>query len=120
MPDGSMHRYRVVDSPIIANGQAANYPQYKTYKIYALDGSSMTGRVSITPLGFNAYIDTPQGTVLIDPIPGTQAKQYRSYYKLDYAIAYKDKTAAVSLRSAKSPHDEWTIPEHRHNICHAC
>jgi hypothetical protein len=91
MPDGSMKPYRVVYSPIIANGQAANYPQFKTYKIYALDGSSMTGRVSITPLGFGAFIDTPQGTALIDPIPGSQAKQYRSYYKLDYAIAYKDK-----------------------------
>jgi hypothetical protein len=54
MPDGSMKPYRVVYSPIIANGHAANYPQFKTYKIYALDGSSMTGRVSITPLGFNA------------------------------------------------------------------
>lgn len=104
MPDGSIQRYRVVDSPIIANDQASNYPEFKTYKIYALNGSSMTGRVSITPLGFNAYIDTPEGTVLIDPIPGAQAKQYRSYYKLDYANAYKGKlppfSCGVQNRSA--------------------
>jgi hypothetical protein len=89
MPNGSMHRYSVENSPVMAAEFAAKFPEFKSYKVYALADSAMSGRVSITPLGFHAYIDTAEGTLLIDPVPSSSALQYRSYYKKDYALARK-------------------------------
>ena len=89
MPDGSMRQYRIEASPVIAAELSASHPEIHTYKIYAIDAPEMSGRVSTTSLGFHAYINTAQGAVLIDPIHGSNAQQYRSYYKKDFAIARK-------------------------------
>ncbi len=83
MPDGSVRAYRVQESPVMAAELAAKYPQLKTYKVFALDGSASTGRLSISPLGFHAYVHTDAGVVLVDPIDGSHAQHYRSYFKHD-------------------------------------
>ena len=90
MPDGSMRQYTVENSPVIATELVDQYPEIKTFKVRAVDSPAMSGRVSVTPLGFHGYLDTEQGTVLIDPVRGSNAQQYRAYYKLDYALAHKD------------------------------
>lgn len=90
MPDGSMRQYTVEDSPVMAAELADKYPEIKTFKVRAVDSPAMSGRVSSTPLGFHGYLDTENGTVFIDPVRGSNAQQYRAYYKLDYALAHKD------------------------------
>ncbi|MGB5397664.1 MAG: reprolysin-like metallopeptidase, partial [Gammaproteobacteria bacterium] len=85
-----MRQYTVEDSPVMAAELVDKYPEIKTFKVRAVDSPAMSGRVSSTPLGFHGYLDTENGTVYIDPVRGSNAQQYRAYYKLDYALANKD------------------------------
>ena len=60
--------FRVVESPIMAPDFAAAYPSFRTYAIQAVDDPSVTGRISITPFGFNGVILTLEGMVVIRPL----------------------------------------------------
>ncbi|MCB0520279.1 MAG: hypothetical protein KDD27_15175, partial [Saprospiraceae bacterium] len=68
MPDGSLRLFRVVESPIMAPDFAALYPTFKTYAVQAADDPSVTGRISITPYGFNGVVLAHEGMVMIRPL----------------------------------------------------
>ncbi|MEN8180644.1 MAG: hypothetical protein ABFS39_18765, partial [Pseudomonadota bacterium] len=86
MPDGSMQRFEVENSPIMAPGLAARYPQIQTYRVRGLDDPTATGRLDLTPKGFHGMLSSSAGTVYIDP-DGNGG--YRSYYRKDYVAASK-------------------------------
>ena len=44
MPDGSMLRFKIYDSPIMEEGLAARFPQIRTFNGKTLDGSAVTTR----------------------------------------------------------------------------
>jgi hypothetical protein len=67
LPDGSLGRFQVYESPIMADELAQRYPDIKTYKVYGIDDPSATGRLDITPQGFHAMLHTAQGRLMIDP-----------------------------------------------------
>jgi len=77
LPDGSLSRYSIVESPVMAPALAAKYPEIKTYKVYGIDDPSASGRVDITPRGFHAMLHTAQGRVTIDPEAGLYRAQWR-------------------------------------------
>src|SRR5215218_5031738 len=79
MPDGSMLRFKIHDSPIMEEGLAARYPQIRTFTGQALDGSAVTTRFDWTPHGFHAILLTPRGTVLIEP----DGPNYIAYFQGD-------------------------------------
>ncbi|HSE19981.1 MAG TPA: zinc-dependent metalloprotease family protein [Pyrinomonadaceae bacterium] len=81
MPDGSMQRFKILDSPIMEEGLAARYPQIRTFSGVALDGSATTTRFGWTPQGFHAILLTPRGTVLIEPDGPDQ--NYIAYFQGD-------------------------------------
>jgi hypothetical protein len=83
MPDGSMQRFKILDSPIMEEGLAARYPQIRTFSGQALDGSGTTTRFGWTPQGFHAILLTPRGTVLIEPDGPNQTTSYISYFQGD-------------------------------------
>ena len=79
MPDGSLTSFSVVESPIMAPGLAAKYPEIKTFKVIGIDDKHASGRIDISPLGFHGMIDTSKGTVYIDPQDfRTQSIDHRS------------------------------------------
>lgn len=67
IPDGSIARFHIYDSPIMQAALARRFPDIRTYKVYGIDDPGASGRLDITPLGFHAMLHTSQGRVFIDP-----------------------------------------------------
>ncbi|PVV09036.1 MAG: hypothetical protein B6D77_10845 [gamma proteobacterium symbiont of Ctena orbiculata] len=82
LPYGSMQRFMVEESPVMAESLARRYPEIRTYRVRGVDNPASSGRLDLTPAGFHAMLTTPAGSVFIDP-DGDGG--YRSYYKRDYA-----------------------------------
>ena len=68
LPDGSVARFRVVDSPVLAPELAARYPQIKSYRGQGVDNPSLTMRCSWTPSGLSALLTDGTQTVMIQPL----------------------------------------------------
>jgi len=69
MPDGSLQRFSIVDSPIMPSSYAAWYANMKTFKLRGIDDPAVTGRADMTSKGFRAMLSTRDGLVFIDPEP---------------------------------------------------
>jgi hypothetical protein len=82
LPYGSMQRFMVQESPVMADALARRYPEIRTYSVIGVDDPASSGRLDLTPAGFHAMLSTPAGSVFIDP---DGEGGYRSYYKRDYA-----------------------------------
>ena len=84
MPDGSIQRFRVVESPIMEEGLAKKFPQIKTYAGSSLDKLATTVRFDLTPAGFHAMVLSPEGTFFVDPYSNGTTEYYISYAKKDF------------------------------------
>ncbi|MCH8567044.1 MAG: M12 family metallo-peptidase [Balneolales bacterium] len=94
-PDGTFHRYHVVESPIMEEGLAAMFPEIKTYRIAGIDDPTASGRISITRAGFHAWIKSDRGTVYIDPFNARQP-DYLMVYNRESFVASFQRTIGVS------------------------
>ncbi len=83
MPDGSMLRFKIYDSPVMEQSLASRFPQIRTFTGQALDGSAVTTRFDWTPQGFHAILLTARGTVLIEPDGPNQTSSYIAYFQGD-------------------------------------
>ncbi|HJT26869.1 MAG TPA: M12 family metallo-peptidase [Pyrinomonadaceae bacterium] len=83
MPDGSMLRFKIYDSPVMEQGLASRFPQIRTFTGQALDGSAVTTRFDWTPQGFHAILLTTRGTVLIAPDAPNQTSSYIAFFQGD-------------------------------------
>ena len=84
MPDGTFLRFKFVDSPIMEDGLAVQFPEIKTYMGQGIDDPYSSVRFDITPLGFHAMIFSERGTVFIDPYAKGDNFNYISYFKTDF------------------------------------
>lgn len=93
LPDGSMGRFTLEESPIMAPALAAKFPEIKTYRGFGLDDPNASARFDRTPTGFHGLILSARGTIYIDPHLVGDDSIYVSYYKKDFGSP--DKVALV-------------------------
>ncbi|MBL7818147.1 MAG: T9SS type A sorting domain-containing protein [Saprospiraceae bacterium] len=84
MPNNSIQKFRVVESPIMEEGLAKRYPDIKTYAGTSIDNPSVTVRFDVTPKGFHSMIFSPEGTFFIDPFNNVTTEYYINYSKKDF------------------------------------
>ena len=84
MPEGGLTSFRVVESPIMAPGLQARYPQIRTYYGRSVESPGTVVRISATPEGFHALVLGKGGSMLIDPMQEGDAEHYVVYRKRDY------------------------------------
>jgi len=83
MPDGSMARFAVFESPILEPELAAKMPDFRSYAGQGIDDPNATVRFDFSDSGFHAFIRSPQGDVFIDPFSRGDTVDHMSYYKKD-------------------------------------
>ncbi len=66
MADGSMRRFEVKHSLVMAPELAAKFPQIQTFQGQALDGEPMSVRLELTERGFGAMFFGTEGVQLIE------------------------------------------------------
>jgi uncharacterized protein (TIGR03437 family) len=83
MPDGTLAKFRVEESPVMAPRLAAVFPEIRTYRGRGLDDPTTTTRFDVTPAGFHAIVLSSQGTIIIEPDPHGHQGSYVSYNQHD-------------------------------------
>ncbi len=89
MPDGTMARFAIEESPLMESKLAARFPDVKTYIGRGLDNPLLSARLDQTPQGFHALVFTGTDTVYIDPYWRNDNTTYVSYQRRDYVNAAK-------------------------------
>jgi hypothetical protein len=84
MPDGSISRFSVVESPIQEPGLMNKFQDIKTYSGQGIDDRTATIKLDWTDFGFHAQILSPiNGSIYIDPYERGNVENYMSYAKKD-------------------------------------
>lgn len=89
LPEGGYGRFRVLESPIMEPGLAAQFPEIKTYIAQGIDDPTACGRIDITPKGFRASILSEKGRFYIDPYWSNSDAVSTCYYTRDHIDVQK-------------------------------
>jgi hypothetical protein len=84
MPDGTMKKYRVVNSPVMAPELQAAYPDIRTFNIVGVDEPGIYGKLDFSEMGFHAWIRKVGTDVYIDPFCQGNFVDYITYNTSDY------------------------------------
>lgn len=84
LPDGSVKKFRVVESPVMAAELSAAYPEIRTYNVMGVDDPGIYGKLDYTMWGFHAMLRGTAGDVFIDPYCRFNNEDYNVYYFKDY------------------------------------
>jgi hypothetical protein len=84
MPDGSMQKFKVSESPVMDDALQAGYPGIRTYNVRGIDDKYASGKLDMTEYGFHGMIRSPQGDVFIDPYCKWNVTDYITYYTSDF------------------------------------
>ncbi|MEO6302841.1 MAG: reprolysin-like metallopeptidase, partial [Bacteroidia bacterium] len=84
LPNGTMQRFKVVESPIMEPGLAAQFPDFKTYSVKGIDDPYANGKLDWNEFGFHGMVRTINGDYFIDPYCLENVKDYMTYYTADF------------------------------------
>ncbi len=85
LPDGGSARFRLVESPVMAPGLQARYPEIRCYTGFGIDDPGALLKCDWTPWGFHAMVSSNRwGEVFIDPYSHGDVNNYVVYNKKDY------------------------------------
>lgn len=84
MPDGTLKKFRVVESPVMAPELCAAYPGIRTFNVLGIDLPGTYGKLDFTELGFHAMLRGTIGDVYIDPYCRFNQEDYNVYYARDF------------------------------------
>lgn len=84
LPNGTMQKFKVVESPVMAPELAAQYPDMKTFSIKGIDDVYANGKLDWNEFGFHGMVLTPNGDFFVDPYCVLNTTDYISYYTADF------------------------------------
>jgi len=82
-PDGTLSRFKVWESSIMAPALAATFPDMRTFAGQGIDDPYATIRFDLTPVGFHAQVLSANGTWYIDPYSNGGNQYHISYFRKD-------------------------------------
>ncbi len=100
LPDGRYGQFRLEESPAMEPELAAKFPEIRSYRGTAADGSGATMRLDISPRGVHAFLLIEGRTVVVHPAfyargdARTVTTEYLSYDYGEYGTAAGDLTCA--------------------------
>ena len=83
-PDGSIAKFRIEESPILAPHIAAKFTEWRTFQGYGVDDPTETARFDWTDAGFHGYVLSLRGTYTIDPFQTNDRENYLVFSKESY------------------------------------
>ncbi|HLG33432.1 MAG TPA: M12 family metallo-peptidase [Bacteroidia bacterium] len=83
MPDGTMEKFSIVESPIMEQALADQFPEIKTYVGQGVDDPAATVRFGWTQHGFHALIINMTDWIFIEPYSKGNLENYMVYFKSD-------------------------------------
>ncbi|MBK8498733.1 MAG: hypothetical protein IPL52_07940 [Flavobacteriales bacterium] len=85
MPDGTVQRYRFMESPVMHPDLQEQLPMIRTYAGYGIDAPGATVRFDITPHGFHAMVlSASREAFFIDPYAYGNTSDLICYRKSDF------------------------------------
>jgi hypothetical protein len=84
LPDGTLKKFRVVESPVMAPELCAAYPNIKTFNVVGVDLPGTYGKLDFTEMGFHAMLRGSLGDYYIDPYCRFNQEDYSVYYVKDF------------------------------------
>ena len=79
LPDGTMHDFRVYDSPTMQPGLAAKFPMIRSFKGISTTSRRTTVRFDLGLNGLHAAIHGPKNIYYIDPYASKDSEHYITY-----------------------------------------
>jgi len=83
-PDGSFHYFKMVETVMMETGLANKFPDIKTYSGQGIDNPTAIIKVSITQLGFQSMVISPEGSFFIDQYALFNTRDYIVYNSNDF------------------------------------
>jgi hypothetical protein len=83
-PNGTIQRYRVVESAVMAQELSNSYPNIKTFSLKGIDDVNAIGKLDCNEFGFFARIISSNGDFYIDPYCLNNTVDHISYYTSDF------------------------------------
>ncbi|MBL7933348.1 MAG: zinc-dependent metalloprotease [Bacteroidia bacterium] len=84
VPNGSLQRFKLIESPIMEEALSAAYPQIKTFAVRGIDDPYASGRLDWNLYGFHGMVMSPSGDFFIDPYCLGNLEDYITYYTADF------------------------------------
>lgn len=104
MADGGFERFSFVNSPVMAPGLAAKFPEIQVYLGQGVDSPQSVVRFDLTPRGFHAMILAEGRTVYVDPFEPGDMQNYIAYTKSSfYATNEKEMECVVDMAVVDDP-----------------
>jgi hypothetical protein len=83
-PNGQIQKFKVVESPIMEPGLAAQFPDMKTYSLKGIDDVYANGKLDWNEFGLHGMIRSINGDFFIDPYCVQNTADYIIYYTADF------------------------------------
>lgn len=109
-PEGTLARFNIVESSILAPELQAKFPDIRTYAGYGVDDPSAYIRADFTPLGFHAQVLATGSTYYVDPYYHLDQSVYASYYRRDAAQTAENKFPSLAGGDVESGAYESGVP----------
>lgn len=97
MPDGTLQKFKVAESPVMEDVLQASFPDIRTYNIRGIDDIYASGKLDITEFGFHGMIRSPLGDVFIDPFCKWNVEDYITYYTTDFIKPLTDRLPEIGV-----------------------